>query len=582
MLYYFVMGRASGKQRRNDRIKKVGEYIPEISENPSGVRPPLKVFIRNANLKHYLAASVSLITFLVYLKSLQNGFLGWDDGIYVVLNPYIRSITPSFFRWAFFFDFYASNWHPLTWLSHALDYAVWGLNPLGHHLTNNILHALNTFIVVLLVVRLSEFGKVLSPPSPPLNVRGDWGAVPADRGWSSDKTVLITAGTTGLLFGLHPIHVESVAWVAERKDLLCALFYLLSVITYVKYATCKTYRTYIPALCFFVLALLSKPMAVTLPFVLLILDWYPFGRIQSLRSFGIAFFEKLPFIALIIISSVLTILAQKAAMMPMDVEPLSARVLVACRSIVFYLWNVILPLRLLPYYQYPEGVSLLSLQYPLYIVLVIGITAFALVSAKKRRFWLAVWGYYVITLLPVLGFVQVGGQAMADRYMYLPSLGPFVVIGVGIAWVAGKITTLRSLNKSAVAVTSGIALSLFVLMIFLTLKQIVIWKNDIDLWSYVINKEPGKVIFAYVNRGKAFGEAGQFNRAIEDYSEAIIINPSNTTAIVNRGLAYLQTDQTGPGIADLRRACDLGDDFGCKALPYFGVKLPHAADKASE
>jgi hypothetical protein len=577
MLYYFVMGRASGKQRRNDRIKKVCEYIPEISENPSGVRLPLKVFIRNANLKHYLAASVSLITFLVYLKSLQNGFLGWDDGIYVVLNPYIRSMTPSFFRWAFFFDFYASNWHPLTWISHALDYAVWGLNPLGHHLTNNILHAVNTFLVVLLVTRLLEFVKPLSAVSYQLSAKTD------SRFTSHDsRFILIAASATGLLFGLHPIHVESVAWVAERKDLLCALFYLLSVIAYVKYATCKTYRTYLFCLIFFTLALLSKPMAVTLPFVLLILDWYPFGRIQSLRSFGIAFFEKLPFIALIIISSVLTILAQKAAMMPMEVVPLSARVLVACRSIVFYLWNVILPLRLLPYYQYPEGVSLLSLQYPLSIVLVIGITAFALVSAKKRRFWLAVWGYYVITLLPVLGFVQVGGQAMADRYMYLPSLGPFVVIGVGIAWVARKITTLRSLNKSAVAVTTGIALSLFVLMIFLTLKQIVIWKNDIDLWSYVINKEPGKVIFAYVNRGKAFGEAGQFDRAIEDYSEAIIINPSNSTAIVNRGLAYLQTGQTGPGVADLRRACDLGDDFGCKALPYFGVKLPHAADKANE
>ncbi|MGC2063252.1 MAG: hypothetical protein WA610_09745, partial [Thermodesulfovibrionales bacterium] len=190
------------------------------------------------------------MTFALYLFSLQNDFVGWDDGAYVVNNPFIRSLNGSLLKWAFF-DFYSSNWHPLTWISHALDYAIWGLNPLGHHLTNDILHAVNTFLVVLLVVRLIDAcGNHPSPqPSPP---RGEGSSISpplrgGDRGegekkempftihYSHSHFTLIAAATTGLLFGLHPLHVESVAWVAERKDLLCALFYLLSVMAYIKY-----------------------------------------------------------------------------------------------------------------------------------------------------------------------------------------------------------------------------------------------------------------------------------------------------------------------------------------------------------
>jgi hypothetical protein len=199
---------------------------------------------------------------VVYLSSLRNDFVGYDDNTYVLNNPHIRSFNPALFKWSFF-DFYAANWHPLTWISHALDYAVWGLNPVGHHLTNNILHAVNTFLVVLLVARLMEVAVVNS------------------------RFTLIVAGVSGLLFGLHPIHVESVAWAAERKDLLCALFYLLSIIMYMSYRSHKTYRTYFLTLCFFILALLSKPMAVSLPSGPPDTDWYPFKRLTSLPAFGL-------------------------------------------------------------------------------------------------------------------------------------------------------------------------------------------------------------------------------------------------------------------------------------------------------
>ena len=170
------------------------------------------------NRKYYLAGAVSLITLLLYLKSLQNDFVGWDDNFYVTANPYIRTLNFDLLRWAFL-NFYSYNWHPLTWLSHAVDYAIWGLDPLGHHLSNVIIHALNTFLVVVLVTKFFSVWKINRSKIDVLTSIGEEGG-------------LIMGVSTGLLFGLHPLHVESVAWIAERKDLLCAFFFLLSVIFY--------------------------------------------------------------------------------------------------------------------------------------------------------------------------------------------------------------------------------------------------------------------------------------------------------------------------------------------------------------
>ena len=176
---------------------------------------------RTDKVRYYLAGLIALITFAVYLHALQNDFVALDDDAYIFDNLHIRSFDLSFLRWAFL-DFYASNWHPLTWMSHALDYALWGLNPLGHHLTNIILHAVNTFIVVVLAMRLREALTWTTEQRRPTAFLGE-------------RTVLITGGVTGLLFGLHPLHVESVAWVAERKDLLCAFFFLLSIMAYTNF-----------------------------------------------------------------------------------------------------------------------------------------------------------------------------------------------------------------------------------------------------------------------------------------------------------------------------------------------------------
>ncbi|HTP03936.1 MAG TPA: tetratricopeptide repeat protein [Nitrospirota bacterium] len=517
---------------------------------------------RQQNRRYYLAAIVSLITFVVYLSSLHHEFVEWDDAQYVVENLHIRSINFAFIKWAFA-DFHAGNWHPLTWISHSIDYAIWGLNPLGHHLTNVILHAVNTFVVVLLIIGLLDTLKEST----------------IKKGLSEflhERMILITGGVTGLLFGLHPLHVESVAWVAERKDLLCALFFLLSITLYTKYVNSINNepaqeksslrffnKQYFIAFVFFILALLSKPMAVTLPFVLLILDWYPFKRIRSLKTFRAAFIEKIPLIALSLISSVLTVLAQRAggALVTVESAPLSTRVLVGAGSLIAYLWKMIWPLNLIPFYPYPTDVSLLSLEYLVKIVVVIGITIICIVSTKKQRLWLSVWSYYVITLIPVIGIVQVGRQAMADRYTYLPSLGPFLIIGLGVAWAVSKMDTLPQWGLIIKLLGVAISIFVFVSLSYLTFRQIGIWNNSIRLWSYVIGKHPERVHLVYYFRGLAFLNTDQTDKAIEDFDMAIDLDPYFGDAFLNRGTAFEKKGMFEKAIENFGKAIALRPSY---------------------
>jgi hypothetical protein len=560
--------------------------------------------MKRQNFKYHLAGSISLITFIIYLSSLHNDFVLWDDEYYVLQNAHIRSLDFTFFRWAFF-DFYAANWHPVTWISHALDYAIWGLNPMGHHLTNNILHAFNTFVVVLLVVRLIEAAKPFTIHYSSASVATGDSPRRADPPGAGDSPfALIAAATTGLLFGLHPLHVESVAWVAERKDLLCALFYLLSIMAYTRYVTPPVLPlnngkseegsspegdiasphpsylergwqgrgNYILSLAFFVLALMSKPMAVSLPLVLLILDWYPFERIRSLKTFGPSFIEKLPFIALSIVSSIVTILAQKAggSLAMMETIPFSTRVLVAVKSFIAYLWNMIMPINLIPYYPYPKDVSLFSGQYLTPIILTGAITAACILALRREKFWLSFWLYYLITLIPVLGIVQVGSQAMADRYTYLPALGPFLVAGLLAAGVYEK---LSASTKREIALRLGslaVACAVLLPMSYVTLRQIAIWKNGIELWSYVIEREPRKAPFAYINLGAAMKDKGRIDEAAGYYQIAITLDPADANAHNNLGVIFKAKGLYDRAITEFRIALDLKPKF---ADPHFNLGM---------
>jgi tetratricopeptide (TPR) repeat protein len=498
--------------------------------------------------QHAVAGIVALISLLVYLPALQNAFVGvWDDNDYVAENSHIRSLDMAFFRWAFF-DSHSSNWHPITWISHAVDYALWGLNPLGHHLTSIILHAINTALVILLAVKLLETAR--------------------ERSISllNDRTVLIAAGVAGLLFGIHPVHVESVAWVSERKDLLCALFFLLSIMAYTKYAVSQqtaagsrqsegegkdeirgknifTDKHYLLALGFFILALMSKPMAVSLPVVLLILDWYPFDRVRSWKTLRSAGVEKLPFITLSFISSIVTISAQSAgkAFQTIDFVPLSMRALVAAKSLVAYLGKMLLPINLFPFYPYPKDTSPFSIEYLSALALIVFTTA-AVIAAKRQRAWSSAWGFYVITLIPVLGIVQVGGQAMADRYTYLPSLGPFLVTGLCVAWIVEKSAAGKKTGSIVGKAGIAIALLLVVSLSSLTIRQITVWRDSFSLWTSVIEKRTEGIPMAYVNRGAAFQKKGLLEKAVADYETAIGLDPSDSRAYISLGAAL---DQMG-------------------------------------
>jgi tetratricopeptide (TPR) repeat protein len=545
---------------------------------------------RMKNAQYFLAAAVSLMTLFVYLPALHNKFVEWDDSDYVSENFHIRSLGASFFKWAFS-TFSASNWHPLTWISHALDYAIWGLDPLGHHLTSIILHALNTFLVVALMIRLLEAYNTKHSP-PPLN----------------DRTVLIAAGTTGLLFGLHPIHVESVAWVSERKDLLCALFFLMSIMMYTKYAISprsafggrqsegngkddagrKSFfvnKHYLLALGFFVLALLSKPMAVSLPIVLLILDWHPFDRIRSWKTFQAACVEKLPWFVLSLASSLVTVFAQRAggALLSIEVTPLQMRLLVAGKSVIAYLGNMAWPLGLVPFYPYPKTASCASWEYFAPLALAAGITILCVVFAvKKRKILLAAWGYYCATLVPVLGIIQVGGQSMADRYTYLPSFGPFFVLGLGAAWLWEKKSAQKKLGPFVKLFISVAAACMVFFLSFMTIEQTGVWKDSLSLWTYVIDREP-ELSLAYNNRGLTYDDRGRFDLANEDFTRAIALAPFEYKAYSNRGNLYMKLGMLDRAIEDFEQSIFLGPSHP-EAYNNLGIAFARAGlvDKALE
>lgn len=501
------------------------------------------------NTKVWVIAFVSaFIAVIIYLPALQNEFINWDDDIYVYENRNIRSLNLTFLKWIFT-TFHAHNWHPLTWVSHAIDYSIWGLDPTGHHLTNILFHGMNTFLIVILVFKLMESAKakklILYTPEQ------------KKQFWIKASIVSIV---TGFLFGVHPIHVESVAWVSERKDVLFAFFFLLSLLSYFKYTSCELQKKkilyYFLCLIFFIFALMSKPMAVTLPFVLIILDFYPIERLHigsDLKSIRKIIGEKTPFIILSIVSSILTISAQQLLIKE---HPLGIRLLVSVKATFSYLVKIIFPIHLAPLYPYPRNISFWSLEYIGSFVIVICITAFCIFLLRKQRVYVSVWAFYIVTLLPVLGIVHVGKQAAADRYMYLPSLSLFIMAGLLVAWAWGE-TSLkkRYLNARRLLIVITIILTFFVLSL-LTLKQIAIWKNSIALLTYELEKFPN-FQDAYTIRGITYIEIGNYQKAIKDFNKSIQINPDYASVYHYRGKAYEKLGNYQKAIQDFSRVIEL-------------------------
>jgi Tfp pilus assembly protein PilF len=420
---------------------------------------------------------------------------------------------------------------PLTWLTFGLDHAVWGTRPIGYHLTNIVLHAANTFLVAVLAARLQEQANGLS------------------KGLSGKRHSIAAVCLTAALFGAHPLRVESVAWISERKDVLCAFFYLLSLLSYVAHtdgsdqgrgSRYSPSRSFVFSFLFFCLALASKPMAVTLPVVLLLLDWYPLGRTASRSDAAACVREKIPFFALSVIVSLITVFTQKAAgyMTYMNYLSLSTRALVAMQSIEAYVVKIILPIDLLPLYPYPDRVSIASSEFFLPVIFFISVSIVCLLYVRTSKIAFAACAFFIVALIPTLGIVQVGAQPMADRYSYLPSIGPCLLIGVA----AGRLWDSRATSLRGARIIRGTlalaAIGYILVLSYQTTRQIAVWKDSITLWSAVIDREPRLLPIAYSNRGIAYKDRGAIAQALADFNTAIALDPKSAFPYVKRGIIY--------------------------------------------
>jgi len=464
----------------------------------------------------------------------RHPFVNYDDDRYITENPHVHNgLTWRTITWAFTAT-EQGNWHPLTWLSHALDYQLFHQNPAGHHLTSLLIHAANA---VLLFLFLMYATRRLGP------------------------SLFVAA-----LFALHPINVESVAWVAERKNVLCTFFFFATLIAYCWYARQPDWRRYLVFAGLFVLGLMSKPMVITLPFVLLLLDYWPLGRIRGGHADATAaplsklVVEKLPLIALSAASAVITMQAQRAggAMRSTAQFSLAVRLENAVMAYAMYLWKMIWPSHLSPIYPHP-GDSLAGWQVGTSALVLLAVTAVAL-KFRARRYLLTGWLWFLGTLVPVIGLVQVGDQAMADRYAYIPLVGIFIMIAWGIADLADS-------KQIGLVVRVIPAACVLLALSFATNRQLGYWSSNYDLWTHAV-AVTGRNFIAQDNLGGALLWLGKTDEAYLHFQAAAEINPLDPMSRSNLG-AYLQEHgHMAEAIEKYNRVITLTSDPGLLAATY--------------
>ena len=422
-----------------------------------------------------------MLTIAAYGASLGNGLTSYDDDVYVTANPHVQhGLSAESIRWAFTTR-RAANWHPLTWISHIVDWSLWGPRPWGHHLTSLVLHAANAVLLFLILSRLTS------------------------DAWPS---ALVAA-----LFAVHPLHVESVAWVAERKDVLSTTLWLAAIGAYARYAGAPKPRRMALVAAFMALALLSKPMAVTLPLTLLLLDVWPLRRTGEgwRRLVG----EKLPLVLIAAASGVATLRAQRAggAMASWTSFPLAERVGNALWSYTAYLGQTILPRRLAAFYPHAP-VPAWKLATAALVLAAISALAFRL--RRSHPFFAVGWLWYLVTLLPVIGIVQVGLQARADRYTYVPLIGIFVMI----AW-----SVPAAMRRRATVAATAVVLALAVV----ARAQAAVWKDSETLFAHAL-AVAGESATAHVDYGAAVEESGRIDEALTHYERAVALDPGSRPA----------------------------------------------------
>jgi protein O-mannosyl-transferase len=483
-----------------------------------------------------VALLLVLGTLAIYLPVSHYGFSIFDDNDYVSENFTVQNgLNWGGIQWAFT-TFHASNWHPLTWISHELDCQLFGLNAGAHHVVNLLFHAANAALLFILLLRLlNDF-------------------------W--------TSAFVAALFAWHPLHVESVAWISERKDVLSTFFALLTLLAYIKYARENSYRSFWLALVFFALALLSKPMAVTLPFLMLLLDWWPLRRIENegLKTAGSKttcrklLTEKIPFFVLAAASCAVTFFAQQHGGMVISLEnlPLANRLANVPLAYVDYLLKIVWPSGLTIFYPLPK-ISISAIVLATLVLIFISGAAWRL--RKSQPYLLVGWAWFLGTLAPVIGLVQVGSAIMADRYSYLPSIGIVLMVAIGAADMAKKFHWPKIPVAAAAVLTSSACL-------FLTHQQLNFWRSDIALFSRAIEITPDSSAM-HLSLGLALEDAGRKNEALSEYEAAVKLSPDWSRAHGVLADLFVEIGRDEDAAAEFRKALQLEpdhvpllDDFG--------------------
>lgn len=520
-----------------------------------------------------ICLSLALLTIIVFSPIKDCGFINLDDNNFVYENAYVQSgLNWNSVGQAFSFSSELTKkggWVPLTWLSLMLDSSIFGINPFGYHLTNLLLHVMNTILLFLILCRMT---KALWP-----------------------------SAFVAALFAIHPLHVESVAWIAERRDVLSTFFMMLTLGAYCFYVEQQNIKRYAFILLFFILGLMSKPMLVTLPFVLLLFDYWPLGRLSEVkamvqipaveikyevsgkkkknrekdaekatalaktsevRKMAVPEFkwsltypliiEKIPFFVLAIVSSIATyITAQSVGFIHLGLIPLDVRIGNALVSYIAYIGQMIWPVNLAVLYPHSRVVILWQ-AFGAALIL-IAVTLVVTWKIKKYPYLATGWFWYLGTLVPVIGIIQVGVQAMADRYTYIPLIGLFIMVAWGIEEVSQK----WKYRKEILVLSS--ALILLVLSI-LTWKQAGYWQNSITLYDHTLKVTESNGLI-HNNRGFAYYVLGDYRQAIADYSTAIAIKPDYATAYHNRGITFSTLGEHTQAIADFNFAINLKPDY---------------------
>jgi Flp pilus assembly protein TadD len=490
----------------------------------------------------FLCIALTVIIGAVYMQVGNHPFFGFDDADYVTNNPYIENgITGKSLVWALT-SVEAYNWHPVTWLSHISVAHFFGMDPRTHHLTNVAIHILATLLLFLLLFRLT------------------------DALWQS----LFVAA----LFALHPLHVESVAWVAERKDVLSALFCFLTLHFYSHYVSKRKPLLYLLALLSFVLGLMSKSMLVTLPALMLLMDYWPLCRLQPQcrkqaehhprDSMAGCIREKLPFFACSLISAVITIYAQNKGGVVRGLQeiPFLLRCENALVAYVTYIGKTLWPHNLAFFYPFPVSIPLWKIAGSLLIMLVLSVAA---IRTRHSFPYLAVgWFWFLITLVPVIGLIQVGGQSMADRYTYIPITGLFMAA----TWGASDLLKVFRYRKAILALIAG---AVIFASILLTWRQIGYWRDNISVYQHTLHVTSGDyLIHSFL--GAALADNGELDAALHEHSEALRLHPNDTTVHYNLALALVSAGEPEPAIREFQAAILL-DPNNVQAHNSLGLAL---------